>query len=125
MSKYVRSLLFGLIAMSFVLTACGTTATATQAPAAVSAMPADTAAPAMPAATTAPAAMTDWSKATSLADGGGMDALVAAAQKEGNLTVITLPRNWCDYGDMMDNFSKKYNIKIQDVNPDGGSADEV
>ena len=125
MSKYVRSLLFGLIAMSFVLTACGTTATATQAPATTSVMPADTAAPAMPAATTAPAAMADWSKATSLADGGGMDALVAAAQKEGNLTVITLPRNWCDYGDMMDNFSKKYNIKIQDVNPDGGSADEV
>ena len=125
MSKYVRSLLFGLIVMSFVLTACGTTATATQAPAATSAMPADTAAPAMPAATTAPAAASDWSKIASAADGGGMDALAAAAQKEGNLTVITLPRNWCDYGDMMDNFSKKYNIKIQDVNPDGGSADEV
>ncbi|HTX79825.1 MAG TPA: extracellular solute-binding protein [Longilinea sp.] len=90
-----------------------------------------------PAATQAPAAQSsssssssssqsfDWSKATSAADGGGMDALVAAAQKEGNLTVITLPRNWCDYGDMMDSFTAKYGIKIQDVNPDGGSADEV
>jgi putative spermidine/putrescine transport system substrate-binding protein len=125
MSKYVRSIMFVAVAMSFVLAACGTPATATQAPAATSAMPADTSAPAMPAATTAPAAASDWSKATSLADGGGMDALVKAAQAEGNLTVITLPRNWCDYGDMMDNFTAKYGIKIQDVNPDGGSADEV
>ena len=54
-----------------------------------------------------------------------MDALVKAAQAEGNLTVITLPRDWCDYGDMMDNFTAKYGIKIQDVNPEGGSADEV
>ncbi|HTX90186.1 MAG TPA: extracellular solute-binding protein [Anaerolineales bacterium] len=67
----------------------------------------------------------DWSTVSSVAAGGGMDALVAAAQAEGNLTVITLPRTWCDYGEMMDKFSAKYGIKIQDVNPDGGSADEV
>jgi putative spermidine/putrescine transport system substrate-binding protein len=87
----------------------------------------DTPAAAAPAATdtVAPAAAADWSKAQSAADGGGMDALVKAAQAEGNLTVITLPRDWCDYGDMMDNFTAKYGIKIQDVNPDGGSADEV
>ncbi len=120
MSKYVRSIMFVAVAMSFVLAACGTPATATQAPAA-----APTTAPAMPADTAAPAAASDWSKIASAADGGGMDALVKAAQAEGNLTVITLPRNWCDYGDMMDNFTAKYGIKIQDVNPDGGSADEV
>jgi putative spermidine/putrescine transport system substrate-binding protein len=67
----------------------------------------------------------DWSKVASAADGGGMDALAAAAKAEGNLTVITLPRTWCDYGEMMDNFAAKYGVKIQDVNPDGGSADEV
>lgn len=77
-----------------------------------------------PMATVTPAAQ-DWSTIKSAADGGGMDALVAAAKAEGNLTVITLPRDWCDYGDMMDNFTAKYGIKIQDVNPDGGSADEV
>jgi len=78
-----------------------------------------------PMATNTSAPAVDWSKVTSVAAGGGMDALVAAAKAEGNLTVITLPRNWCDYGDMMDNFTAKYGIKIQDVNPDGGSADEV
>ena len=54
-----------------------------------------------------------------------MDALVAAAKAEGELNVITLPRDWCDYGDMMDNFAKKYGIKVNSLNPDGGSADEV
>ncbi|MGB8212123.1 MAG: extracellular solute-binding protein [Anaerolineales bacterium] len=78
------------------------------------------------ATTAAPTAVpTDWSKVSSAAAGGGMDALVAAAKAEGNLTVITLPRDWCDYGDMMDNFTAKYGIKILDVNPEGGSADEV
>ena len=62
---------------------------------------------------------------TSADAGGGMDALVAAAKAEGELNVITLPRDWCDYGDMMDNFTKTYGIKINSLNPDGGSADEV
>ena len=77
------------------------------------------------ASTAAPAAMADAATAKSAADLGGMDALVAAAKKEGELSVITLPRDWCDYGDMMDNFSKKYGIKINSLNPDGGSADEI
>lgn len=71
------------------------------------------------------AASTDWNTATSAADGGGMDALVAAAKAEGELNVITLPRDWCNYGEMMDNFSAKYGIKVNSLNPDGGSADEV
>ena len=79
-------------------------------------------APAKPIA--APATV-DWSKAASAADGGGMDALIAAAKAEGQLSVITLPRDWCDYGGMMDNFSKKYGIKINSLNPEGGSADEI
>jgi len=54
-----------------------------------------------------------------------MDALVAAAQKEGNLTTIALPHNWCDYGDMLTSFSAKYGIKINELNPDGGSGDEI
>jgi putative spermidine/putrescine transport system substrate-binding protein len=56
---------------------------------------------------------------------GGMDALVAAAKKEGKLNVITLPRDWANYGELMDNFSKKYGIKITDANPDGSSAQEI
>ena len=65
------------------------------------------------------------STATSVAAFGGMNGLVAAAQKEGQLNVITLPRNWANYGAIMDSFSKKYGIKITDANPDGSSQDEL
>ena len=64
-------------------------------------------------------------KATSAEDLGGMDALVKAAKAEGQLNVITLPRDWANYGTLMDNFTKKYGIKITDANPDGSSADEI
>ena len=67
----------------------------------------------------------DWSTVKSAADGGGMDALIAAAKAEKELNVITLPRDWCNYGEMMDTFAKKYDIKINSLNPDGGSADEI
>ncbi|WP_051966204.1 ABC transporter substrate-binding protein [Kitasatospora mediocidica] len=63
--------------------------------------------------------------ATSAADLGGMDALVAAAKKEGTLNAITLPRDWANYGAIMDAFTAKYGIKIQDENPDGSSQDEI
>ena len=63
--------------------------------------------------------------ATSAADLGGMDALVAAAKKEGTLNAITLPRDWANYGAIMDGFTKKYGIKINDENPEGSSQDEI
>jgi putative spermidine/putrescine transport system substrate-binding protein len=65
------------------------------------------------------------SDATSAADLGGMDALVTAAKKEGQLNVITLPRDWANYGELMDKFQAKYGIHIDDANPDGSSADEI
>ncbi len=67
----------------------------------------------------------DWSKMTSVAQGGGMKALIAAAKKEGQLNVITLPANWANYGTIMKDFTKKYGIKINDANPDGSSQDEI
>lgn len=70
-------------------------------------------------------AATSWSSASSAAAGGGFSALVAAAKKEGNLTVITLPANWANYGTIMKDFTKKYGIKIKDVNPEGSSQDEL
>ncbi|GAA2742576.1 MULTISPECIES: ABC transporter substrate-binding protein [Kitasatospora] len=63
--------------------------------------------------------------ATSAADFGGMDALVAAAKKEGKLHVITLPKDWANYGKIMDSFKAKYGIEIEDENPDGSSQDEI
>ena len=77
------------------------------------------------AAGTSGSAAADWSTATSVAQGGGMDALVAAAKKEGQLNVITLPDDWANYGTIMKDFTAKYGIKITDENPDGSSQDEL
>ncbi|MFJ6570233.1 ABC transporter substrate-binding protein [Streptomyces sp. NPDC091292] len=63
--------------------------------------------------------------ATSAEDFGGMDALVAAAKKEGTLNAIALPRDWANYGALIDGFTKKYGIKIEVENPDGSSQDEI
>ncbi|MDX3455234.1 extracellular solute-binding protein [Streptomyces sp. ME02-8801-2C] len=63
--------------------------------------------------------------ATSAADFGGMDKLVAAAKKEGTLHAIALPRDWANYGALIDGFQKKYGIKIEVENPDGASQDEI
>jgi putative spermidine/putrescine transport system substrate-binding protein len=54
----------------------------------------------------------------------GMAALVKAAKKEGKLNTIALPRDWANYGELMDTFVKKYGIKITNDNPDGSSAQE-
>jgi putative spermidine/putrescine transport system substrate-binding protein len=59
------------------------------------------------------------------ASAGNMDTLVANAKQEGNLTTIALPHSWCNYGEMLTNFSSKYGIKINELNPDGSSAQEV
>ena len=68
---------------------------------------------------------TNWATASSVAAGGGMNTLVAAAKKEGTLNVITLPANWANYGTIMKDFTAKYGIKINDANPDGSSQDEL
>lgn len=52
-------------------------------------------------------------------------ALIAAAKKEGHLNVITLPRDWANYGALMDTFGSRYGIAIDDANPDGTSAEEL
>ncbi len=105
----------GLFAM-FLIAALALAACGGQAPAQ----------PAGPAATTAPAASAvDWSTVRSAADGGGMEALIAAAKAEGELNVIALPDDWCNYGTMIRTFSEKYGIKVNSINPEAGSADEL
>jgi len=65
-----------------------------------------------------------------------MSALVTAAQKEGQLNVIALPPNWCNYGPapsggaatdfMIDAFKAKYpGIVVNSANPNGSSQQEV
>ncbi len=54
-----------------------------------------------------------------------MDRLVAAAKQEGQVTVIALPHDWCGYGDVINGFKQKYGLKVNELNPDAGSGDEV
>src|SRR6202030_1644026 len=60
-----------------------------------------------------------------LAYGQSMDKLVADAKSEGQLSVIALPRDWCGYGGVIDGFKAKYGLKVNELNPDAGSGDEV
>ncbi len=82
---------------------------------AVACGPAPTAAP-----TTAPAATT--APGTSK---GPAQALIDAAKKEGELTVIALDRTWLNYADVLDNFKKKYGLKLNELDPNAGSGQEV
>jgi putative spermidine/putrescine transport system substrate-binding protein len=56
---------------------------------------------------------------------GVQQSLIDAAKAEGNLTTIALPHSWCNYGKMLTDFSSKFGIKINELNPDGGSKDEI
>ncbi|SFE70508.1 ABC transporter substrate-binding protein [Blastococcus tunisiensis] len=67
----------------------------------------------------------DAATATSAEDFGGMDALIEAAQEEGELNVIALPPDWANYGEMLETFSEKYGIEINSASPDGSSQDEL
>lgn len=108
---------------ALVLGACAAPAPAPE-PVAAAPAPEPTKVPAVPATDVpfVPAAAVDWSVATAAVN---MDDLTAAAQVEGALNVITLPVDWCNYGEMIDSFSAKYGIKVNSLNPDGGSADEI
>ena len=54
-----------------------------------------------------------------------LDELVAAAKKEGQLTTIALPHDWCGYGAVIDGFKAKYGLTVNELNPDAGSGDEI
>ncbi|MBN2811529.1 MAG: ABC transporter substrate-binding protein, partial [Spirochaetales bacterium] len=68
-------------------------------------------------------------KKTAAGDGspasGELADLVKAAQKEGQLTVIALPHDWVNYGEMISAFSAKYGIRVNELNPDGSSGEEL
>jgi putative spermidine/putrescine transport system substrate-binding protein len=53
------------------------------------------------------------------------DGLVAAAQREGQLTVIGLPRDWCGYGALIDAFKARYGLMVNELTPCAGSACEL
>jgi putative spermidine/putrescine transport system substrate-binding protein len=65
------------------------------------------------------------SEASSAADFGGMDGLVEAAKKEGELNVIALPPDWANYGAIIKAFSDKYGIAVNSMQPDANSQEEI
>jgi putative spermidine/putrescine transport system substrate-binding protein len=63
--------------------------------------------------------------ATSLAGFGGLEGLIAAAKSEGELNVIGLPPDWANYGAITTAFAQKYGIKVNQLQPDASSQDEI
>jgi hypothetical protein len=94
--NFAYYLLVLFVIAATVLSACGGTA-ATEAPAMTEA-PVATEAPATAAPTEAPVV-------DPMAD------LIAAAQAEGTLSTIALPHDWCNYGEAIDTFKAKYELK--------------
>jgi putative spermidine/putrescine transport system substrate-binding protein len=62
---------------------------------------------------------------TTAKDAGGLKGLAAACKKEGQLNIIATPRDWANYGEIIDNFKKLYKVKIDSNIPDGSSQDEI
>nr|WP_294695888.1 ABC transporter substrate-binding protein [uncultured Friedmanniella sp.] len=78
-----------------------------------------------PAAEPSGSASTGAATATSAADLGGMEGLVAAAKAEGKLNVIALPPDWANYGAIIKAFQTKYGLEVDSAQPDAASQDEI
>ena len=97
-----------------IFAACSSTGSS----AAPSAAAPSAAAPSAAAPSAAASVAADAKTATSAADMGGMDAVCAAAKTEGTLNVIALPPDWANYGQMINDFTAKYGIKVKSDQPD-------
>jgi len=122
-----RRLLFNLLSLfvfAALLAACGggaaTDAPPTEAPMTEAPM---TEAPMTEAPTEAP--MTEAPTEAPAEGAVNMDELIAAAQAEGMLTTIALPHDWCNYGQLIEDFKAKYNIEVNELDPGAGSGEEL
>jgi putative spermidine/putrescine transport system substrate-binding protein len=58
--------------------------------------------------------------------GFSMKELVAEAKKEGHVNLIALPRDWANYGEILDLFMERYpEITVTEASPDASSAEEI
>lgn len=63
---------------------------------------------------------------TALVNAQSMEEIIEGAKKEGMLSTIALPHDWCGYGGIIADFKAKYPfLKVNELNPDAGSADEI
>ncbi|MCJ7678448.1 MAG: hypothetical protein MUO35_12085, partial [Anaerolineales bacterium] len=51
--------------------------------------------------------------------------LVSACKKEGMVTIIATPPDWANYGEIFANFQVTSGVKINSLDPNAGSADEL
>ena len=59
-------------------------------------------------------------------DSAAVKKLAAAAKKAGNkLNLIAIPRDWANYGEVLDTFTAKYKVKIDSQSPDISSKEEI
>ncbi|SDI78763.1 putative spermidine/putrescine transport system substrate-binding protein [Nonomuraea jiangxiensis] len=56
---------------------------------------------------------------------GTIERLVEAAKREGQLNVIGLPREWVNYGEVIDAFADKFDIKVNELEPGASSKREL
>ena len=57
----------------------------------------------------------------SFAATGGRQALIERAQAEGEVTVIGIPRDWLNYGAIIESFKLQYGITVNELDPDTSS----
>ncbi|MGJ4844187.1 ABC transporter substrate-binding protein [Leifsonia sp. Le1] len=72
-----------------------------------------------------PTSSKDFATAADAKAAGGMDALVAAAKKEGTLNIIATPGDWANYQEIFDGFTKKYGITINPSQDSASSQEEI
>ncbi|GAB3580158.1 ABC transporter substrate-binding protein [Leifsonia lichenia] len=72
-----------------------------------------------------PTASKDIASAADVKAAGGMDALIAAAKKEGTLNIIATPGDWANYQEIFDGFTKKYGITINPSQDSASSQEEI
>ncbi|GGK68029.1 ABC transporter substrate-binding protein [Sphaerisporangium melleum] len=65
-------------------------------------------------------------RAAGLAQGfGTMDRLVEAARKEGALNLVGVPRDWVNYGAVIDRFTGEYGLRVNVIEPGASSRREI
>ena len=117
--------LLTLLVFASLLAACGGAAT-TAAPPPTEAPATEAPATEMPAtempATEAPSA-TEAPAANGASE--AMASLLDACKTEGMLTLIATPRSWANYGEIFDAFESQTGVKINSLDENAGSADEL
>lgn len=106
-----KKMVWAVMGLAMILAACAPAATAVPAPVPTTPPMVITSAPVM---IPAPTATTSY-----------MDTLAAACKKEGAVTLIADPRDWANYGELMDTFGSRYGVVVNDLNPQGSSAEEL